>query len=449
MRTAEPTERPEPRPAEEATARTVPRLATALAGIDRRWPWIAGVAVAIWVVMVRTRVRRGISVTPDGRRYLERAEAIANGDWAFTTISARPLHFPPLYPALIALVDRLTPFGPEGAAVAINVVAAGLAVIGLDRLARRVLAAPPLPRGWRALVPVALLWTGDMVAAGGAVLSDIVFLALWAWLAVLLIDHLRDGRIAPLAAVAVLGSVAVLTRYAAGFLVVGVVAVVAVSELARRRLPWRAALVGAVALGPTVLWYSWAGDRVSTSVEDDTRHGAIGLLSPGEAFVDSVVGWGAKLIGIAQRRVGGYLGRSTFTVPWLADAMPAIAVVLAVASAVAVAVALWRTRIAWRWGFRPAPADREPAAPAIPSATSAAVWASAVPALVYLGLLYGYRAYAGFFVIQRYLALAPFVAWLAIGVLARRRDGWAPLLTAALAGATLVGCWGAFLALRL
>src|SRR5687768_9422569 len=102
----------------------------------RRWAGVATALLALHLALLARFVARGDGalVTNDGLRYLDRARAVADGDLAFSTVEWRPLHFPPLYPLLLAVVDRLTPLSPTGAALLVNVLSVVALVVGLDRL---------------------------------------------------------------------------------------------------------------------------------------------------------------------------------------------------------------------------------------------------------------------------------------------------------------------------
>ena len=79
----------------------------------------------------------------DGPVFLAMAEAVSQGHWA--EVLAHPFH--PLYPILIALVERATSLGWENAAVAVSLVGGLLSVLGVWVFVREVF---DLERAWLA-----------------------------------------------------------------------------------------------------------------------------------------------------------------------------------------------------------------------------------------------------------------------------------------------------------
>jgi hypothetical protein len=222
----------------------------------RRAPAWERPAVALAAVLAATAVwlagsRWGAAVSPDSTVYLSAAGNLAKGR-GLVTFDGEPLvSWAPLYPALLALLQKLGLGALE--------VARWLGVLGVGR-------AVLLAHGWlrrHVMSPVVRVLAVAAVACSTAILRDALFV--WSEILFLLfvfgcLMELESFLAAPrrwtLFRAAVAAALAALTRYVgvtAGLVGVGVTLFAPGARPARRRIA-DALLFGVVAFGPLGLW---------------------------------------------------------------------------------------------------------------------------------------------------------------------------------------------------
>lgn len=124
----------------------------------------------------------GISIGDDGVGYQAIADSLAAGHGLGYFLEDPVTVWPPLWPSLMALVSRITPFGTVGAAVLLNCVVAALTVVAGNRLIRLVVSERRL-----VLAGTALLALGPAtIGLGHVLMTDMVFtLVVITWIIVL------------------------------------------------------------------------------------------------------------------------------------------------------------------------------------------------------------------------------------------------------------------------
>ncbi len=370
-------------------------------GHPSRWPFTAVALVALSTLMIVYRIRHGINITDDSEAYLDRARAASAGDLAFSRFSDS-LHFPPLYPWVVALVARLPFVGPAGAGVTLNVAAIAALLLGLDRLTRALYRSPALPGAWLVVLGGMVTVSAPVMRLGSSVLSDLSFFALWMWLLVLLVRTIDEDRPTPWPALLGTAMAVALIRYNGVFLLAGACLALVGVDAARRRWPWRGVVLGAVGVAPLALWVAWVR-AVSPSPE---LAGGDGVLGWPATVTDSIEALGSQAAGVKQARVDGVLGRGSFELPGpLADAVALLAVVLAVVLVGLALAALVPDDV-------PEGDEGRPLAFRLRSIAVASLAGMAAIAVV--------RISSGYFVLQRYWGIVPVVLLL---VAARREVG--------------------------
>lgn len=198
--------------------------------LDRRAPWIA--ALAVLVAALLTMSPDPIGVFYDDGIYVLTGKALAEGrGYVYPMLPGNlpAIHYPPLWPAVIAAVWKVAPEFPGNVAwlKLVNPVMLAAAAAGAVVFARR-----QLGFDWRLALPLALLGTIAVptLLLTALLLSEPIFLALL-FPALLVSEKLcREGgwRLAMLAAV--LGAALVLTRTIGGVFLVATVLVLALDR---------------------------------------------------------------------------------------------------------------------------------------------------------------------------------------------------------------------------
>ncbi|HXT15915.1 MAG TPA: hypothetical protein VN706_09835 [Gemmatimonadaceae bacterium] len=304
------------------------------------WPVLLPVLTGALVLLVGVFAMDGVPVgaVHDDAMYVLLAKALATGHgyrWINVPGAPAATHFPPGYPALLALVWRLVPSFPENviAFKFVNALLLALAAATLTHFARRRLnfsarAACAVVLAGALAVPTLVLST--------VVMSEMFFLALLIpalWLAERVVDD--DSSTRDAVVVGLLAGMLMLVRSHGVAFVVGLGAVLA------WRSRWRTlAIVAATSLATVLPWQLWVRAHrggVPVAMRGDYESYA-GWLSAGAHD-----GWFA----LAARTVAG-TSRELFAMiaGVSAAGLPAIALRVAVATVVVVAFAfgLWRLR---------------------------------------------------------------------------------------------------------
>jgi hypothetical protein len=219
-------------------------------------PWLAPLVVgaAVLAVTLATMSPWPVGVYYDDGIYLILGKALATGEgYRYLNLPGHPAatHYPPGYPALLALLWTIAPSFPENVALfkLANAVLLSLAGAGLVVFARRELALGT------ATATIAILLgclTVPVLAVTGVLFSEPLFLALLAIALPACERALREDRTRGVVVAALLASVTTLVR-TLGLPLVGVLVA---GLLLRRR--YRAALAAAAVAGALLLpWQVW------------------------------------------------------------------------------------------------------------------------------------------------------------------------------------------------
>lgn len=187
-----------------------------------RWVLLAPAAVGAVALVVVTR--GGAHASPDSAFYVGLARNVAGGvGWESPPGSFPLSHFPPLFPAVLAVFGWLG-LDPLDAAGWLNPVLFGLSAALMAVVVRRASGSAVVGAG----AAVALVVSRDLLFAHSSALSEPLFILLTLGTLVALGRYLESAGIGWLAAAAGLAAAATLTRYAGIVLVAaGVVAVLA------------------------------------------------------------------------------------------------------------------------------------------------------------------------------------------------------------------------------
>jgi hypothetical protein len=205
----------------------------------------------------------------------------------------RPLtHFPPLYPAMLAMFGALAGDVARGAWV-LNLTAVSTTVFLVARLAERVAGGEGRARLYAAVVAaLATAMTNDLAANAAMLWSEPLFIFLVVVTAALLIHtvdreskaNLRHDPYDPsLVFAAFAAAASVLTRYAGiGIIGGGVLALLFASRLAPKERLRRAAVFGAISTVPLILWLLYNQARAGTATD---RELGVHVISRDELWV--------------------------------------------------------------------------------------------------------------------------------------------------------------------
>lgn len=305
---------------------------------DRRF-YVAVFATAalLWAWTTWTLVRHGAVVTQDGTWYLERAGAIGRGDLRFDSVTEGTVsHYPPGYPALLSGLDAVPGLSATAGALVVNLLCWIAVAVGLTRILaafdRTQTDLGPAQRRLLAAVAAAALFGPVLVFSSAAVLTEMVFFACWTWMIVLLLDG-RVGRSRwAWSWLVALAAVALLDRYLAAPLVVGVAVVLALQGGRWWRAFARSAGFLVVSALPLVVWVWWIG-----GIHQETEPGVLGGR---DSSWDSTMAMAAELLHVKSGREGGVTTRGVLAFGWdlgpplgtVAVALGVLVVVVAVAS---------------------------------------------------------------------------------------------------------------------
>jgi hypothetical protein len=219
-------------------------------------PWLAPLVVGavVLVVTLATMSPWPVGVYYDDGIYLILGKALATGEgYRYLNLPGHPAatHYPPGYPALLALLWMIAPSFPENVAVfkLANAVLLSLAATGLFVFARRELA---LGTAMAASAILLGCLTVPVLAVTGVLFSEPLFLALLALALPACERAIREERTRGVVVAALLAGATTLVRSLGLPLVVALVA----GLLLRRR--YRAAAIGAAVAGALLLpWQVW------------------------------------------------------------------------------------------------------------------------------------------------------------------------------------------------
>jgi hypothetical protein len=208
---------------------------------------VAGSGVVLW-----TTARWGAGVSSgDSVVYLGAARSLLQGqglrDLGF---NAPLLHFPPLYPLLLALVGRISGNMLAGAR-RIDALLFGVNIFLTGLAAKRFYRSSPLAL----LPPVCALVSVGILNAHLVVMSEALFLFFEILFLYQLVVHLQSGSNAALAVAALSAGLAGITRYTGPALVAaGVIAIVLLAGKGWRTAVRNCMVFGVLSCSPTILW---------------------------------------------------------------------------------------------------------------------------------------------------------------------------------------------------
>jgi hypothetical protein len=268
----------------------------------RAWPLaLVGLAALGLAIGIAILDATPVGVATDDAMYVILAKALATGQgYRFLNLPGAPAatHFPPGYPALLALLWKLAPDFPANVMLfkSVNAVCLALIAVAVARFARVRL----LPAGWSIAVAVLTVVSVPLLVLGTMLMSEFLFLALLLPLLPRLeafVDR-RDPGAAPAWHAAALGlaiGICLLVRTHA------IVLVPVMGLLLGMRRRWRdAAVVVGVAILILAPWQIWSA-----------RHGNV-LPAPLLGEYDSYLGWwlrgyrtmGPAMIPLTLQRTG-------------------------------------------------------------------------------------------------------------------------------------------------
>ena len=322
----------EPSPASAALGRP--------AGLVRLTGWLAPVIVL--VLAARAVNPFPVGAVPDEAVYVVLGKALATGQgYRYLNLPGAPAatHFPPGYPALIALLWRMAPTFPANVLLfkLVNALLVALVAVGVAQWARRRFDCSPMAASVFAVVSAAAV---PMLVLSALVMSEPLFLALL--VPVLLVaERAVDGR-GPAAADARLAAFAGLLAGALTLvrgLGLALVAAVVMALLARRRVR-DALLAGSAALLVMLPWQWWVHMN-ATAVPAPIR----GTYGPYGAWLAD--GWRLGGAAFVAGTVRGTVGQVAALLATLAaPSAPRAVVPLALGALLALAAAgAWRM---WR-----------------------------------------------------------------------------------------------------
>jgi hypothetical protein len=220
----------------------------------RAAPWLAG-AVTLLVGLLVMDTFFPVGLVHDDGMYVILAKSLATGHgytWLHVPGTPPATHFPPGYPALLALLWKLNPVFPGNVALfkLVNAILLAIAAAGTTVFARRRLGFPPLPA---ALLAIAGAIGIPMLVLSTMVMSEPFFLALL-FPALLLAERVVDGerRTHVLVALGLYAGVATLVR-SHGIALVGSIGLVLLLER-RVRDAIVCGLSALVVMAPWQLW---------------------------------------------------------------------------------------------------------------------------------------------------------------------------------------------------
>ncbi|MCP4436386.1 MAG: hypothetical protein GY812_12950 [Actinomycetia bacterium] len=167
---------------------TAPRAGRDEAAESARW--VKWIALGSFLLVLLANAS-GIASGDDGVGYRAIADSILAGDGLGYFLEDPLTIWPPLWPALMALVARVTPLGTIGAAILLNAITAAVAVPVGYRLLRRV-----VPQDRLVLLGTAVIGLGgSTIGFGHLLMTDLAFaVVVMAWLLSLMNFHDSGAR---------------------------------------------------------------------------------------------------------------------------------------------------------------------------------------------------------------------------------------------------------------
>ena len=242
--------------AASVASRPVPSSAIITSRLQYWLPWLVGALTLVAAVHAIDPLPVGVFY--DDAQYVVLGKSLATGQgYRFLNLPGAPLgtHFPPGYPALLALLWRVSPTFPENVALMkfANAILLGVVAMVTYRFAHRTLA---LPSGLAAAASLAGAATIPSLLLSSSIMSEPLFMALLLPVLVWSERETSDSREtssigSPLLLGTVAGALALVRTHG-----IALVAAIVVAYFVRRRRR-EAALATAAALMAVAPWLVW------------------------------------------------------------------------------------------------------------------------------------------------------------------------------------------------
>jgi hypothetical protein len=270
--------------------------------------------------------RRGVYLSPDGLAYVGTARNLVHGRGFTAPPGSAPIsNFAPLFTLVLAGLAKVLSADPVTVARYLNPLLAGLTVLVVGLLVRRLTGSVPLAMAGQLLVLSGM----DFLAYHSAALSEPLFVATSLLALCALSAAVRRPSAPAVVAAALFAGAAAFTRYVGVALVVA--GVVALLLLAPRKSGWKAAAApfAVLAASPLVGWLLWlhasqgrATNRAAVFHAPGLDYLNEGLRTASTWFLPDTVGWPARgviaavvvldlafVAALTWRRDNGYRGK--------------------------------------------------------------------------------------------------------------------------------------------
>lgn len=208
--------------------------------------WAAASAFAVLIANAG-----GLAIGDDGIGYQAISDSIRNGEGLGYFLEPRLTIWPPGWPALMALVSKVTTLNPEGAAIVLNALTAAAVVLLVNRILRRLVRSENVQVLGTAVVA---LGASSMVF-GHLLMTDFALAAVTMALFVVLLNYRDDPSPRLIAAAAALITAAFMIRYA-GVVTLATAAVWLLLDR-RRTVRQRLLSVAALSVGALIVPVAW------------------------------------------------------------------------------------------------------------------------------------------------------------------------------------------------
>jgi 4-amino-4-deoxy-L-arabinose transferase-like glycosyltransferase len=289
--------------------------------------------------------RYGAGLTTDSVAYLDVASNLMSGKGLISHTGEPMVWWPPLYPALLALIGSVTGLAPSSFAHVVNAVLSGFLVFLAAYLLRTGLR---LNTGFAILGVCAMVFSVPLSGIYAMTWSECLFIPLVVLFLVCAQRYRESRSVLMLVMMAVSAALACLTRYIGVVLIpTGILVVVLAPGMARRIRSIQASVFAVASLLPLGFWllrnYQQAG-----TLSGNRFHPVFELMTNTILLVTSVLSW-YEPFGLAVRSASGASAQVARSASQSVNLFVALVGVCAFAAALALSRAA-RTRLAR--GFR-------------------------------------------------------------------------------------------------
>lgn len=208
--------------------------------------WAAASAIAVLIANAG-----GLAIGDDGIGYEAISDSIRTGNGLGYFLEPRLTIWPPLWPALMALISKVTTLNPEGAAIVLNALTAAAVVLLVSRILRRLVRSEQVQ-----LVGTAVVALGaSSMVFGHLLMTDFALAAVTMALFLVLMNHRDAPSWKMLALAALLITTAFMIRYAG--VVTLATAVVWLSIDRRRTVRQRITDVAGLSVAALIVPVAW------------------------------------------------------------------------------------------------------------------------------------------------------------------------------------------------